>query len=317
VQRIHFTAADLARTRITPTLSPVAETIFALGVLGCPSHPRYARWCKGMNRRLGGRSELADVLVPPRRKLVLPDDLLCLLDQGGSADDAALRVQHLSRRRVLAGLQEVWRLAVVPCWESIHAQLEVECARRGRIVMTGGVEQLLATLHPRIGWRAPVLEVSSDRDGDIHLGGNGLRLCPSFFLPHQAGVVIDSYGDSGETVLVFAAMPDSPPSIDLWDGPDNRVQALGALVGRTRAAALRELTVARTTGQLAQRLGISSAGASQHAAVLRGSGLITSRRLRNTVLHTATPLGMALLGSGNVSSPVRRGDVFIDVSAVR
>jgi DNA-binding transcriptional ArsR family regulator len=295
VSRIHFTAADLARTRLAPTLGPTAETIFALGLLGRSRHPLYARWRTGLSRRLRARTDLTDLLVPPQRKLSVPDDLLCLLDSAEPADDSALRAHHLSRGRMLAGVHEVWRLAIAPHWDTIHAQLEIECASRGRIVMTGGVEQLLATLHPRIVWRAPVLEIPGPAR-DIHLGGAGLRLSPSFFLPHHAGIVIRSDRESGGTALVFAAVPDSPQLLGLADEPDNRVRALGALVGRTRAAALRELTVARTTGQLAERLGISSAGASQHAAVLRDSGLVTSRRLRNTVLHTTTPLGMALLG---------------------
>jgi DNA-binding transcriptional ArsR family regulator len=297
VSRIHFTAADLARTRLTPTLGPIAETIFALGLLGRSRHPLYARWRHGLNRRLRSRTVLTDQLVPPQQQLTLPNDLLCLLDRAEPADDSALRAHDLSRRRLVAGVEEVWRLAIAPSWDGIHAQLEIECASRGRIAMTGGVEQLLATLHPRIVWRPPVLEIPGGPARDIHLGGAGLRLSPSFFLPHHAGIVIRSARACGGTVLVFSAAPDAPQSIGLGDEPDNRVHALGALVGRTRAAALRELTVARTTGQLAERLGISSAGASQHAAVLRDSGLITSRRLRNTVLHTATPLGMALLGA--------------------
>lgn len=51
-----------------------------------------------------------------------------------------------------------------------------------------------------------------------------------------------------------------------------------------------------TTGELARRLDISPAGASQHATVLRRAGLVLSTRRRNLVLHTLTPLGRALLG---------------------
>lgn len=297
VQRIHFTAADLARTRLTPTLGPVAETIFALTLLGRSGGPAYRRWRTDLNRQLRSRTVQTDVLVPPHRALSVPNDLLCLLDQAVPADDPVLRTHNLSRRRVAAAVEEIWRLAIAPYWGEIHARLEIECAARGRIAMAGGVEQLLTTLHPRIAWHAPVLMVSGGPARDIRLGGRGLRLSPSFFLPHHAGIVIESNRGTGETVLVFAVVPDPQQSVRLRGEPDNSVRALGALVGRTRAAVLRELTVARTTGQLAERLGISSAGASQHAAVLRGSGLITSRRLRNTVLHTATPLGMALLGT--------------------
>ncbi|MFV2120786.1 transcriptional regulator, partial [Streptomyces sp. Act-28] len=77
--------------------------------------------------------------------------------------------------------------------------------------------------------------------------------------------------------------------------------------GQARAAALRALTATCTTSELAARLGISTAGAGQHTAVLRQSGPITTHRVRDNVLHTVTPLGMALLGGHlhDGAAPVR------------
>jgi DNA-binding transcriptional ArsR family regulator len=53
-----------------------------------------------------------------------------------------------------------------------------------------------------------------------------------------------------------------------------------------------------TTTELAHRAGVSLAAASQHAAVLRGAGLIASRRQGSAVLHVLTPLGAELLQAG-------------------
>ena len=50
-----------------------------------------------------------------------------------------------------------------------------------------------------------------------------------------------------------------------------------------------------TTSELARFLGVSPATATHHTTVLRDAGLSTSRRLQNTVLHTLTPLGAAML----------------------
>jgi DNA-binding transcriptional ArsR family regulator len=50
-----------------------------------------------------------------------------------------------------------------------------------------------------------------------------------------------------------------------------------------------------STGEVARRLHISAAAASQHTTVLRNAGLLVSRRDRNSVLHTLTPLGRAML----------------------
>ncbi|MDI5909582.1 helix-turn-helix domain-containing protein, partial [Streptomyces sp. 12257] len=78
---------------------------------------------------------------------------------------------------------------------------------------------------------------------------------------------------------------------------------LGALIGRTRAAILEDVVTGRTTGELADRLGISGAAASQHTAVLRRAGLLLSVRHGRHVLHTITPAGSALLeGTGSVGA---------------
>ncbi|WP_344493074.1 helix-turn-helix domain-containing protein [Nonomuraea monospora] len=50
-----------------------------------------------------------------------------------------------------------------------------------------------------------------------------------------------------------------------------------------------------STGALARRVGTSSAAISQHTAVLRQAGLITTRRHRSHVLHHPTQTGLTLL----------------------
>ncbi|MEV6423638.1 winged helix-turn-helix domain-containing protein [Streptomyces sp. NPDC051662] len=285
----------MARTRLSPTLGPVTETVFALGLLGRPGSAPHSRWSNRLAKHLRQRTALAGLLASPQSRVRAPDDLLCLVDGAPDVDDRALSALGLSREEALTAVRDVWRCAVAPYWNRMLKHLEYECNARGRITMAGGVDRLLETLHSKIVWNSPVLEVPGP-DGDVYLDGRGLTLVPSLFLPHQPGVLIRSEPESGNPALVFAMSPDFPQAAVLWDEPDNTVQALGALVGRTRAAALQSLTAACTTSELAERLGISSAGASQHASILRESGLITTHRNRNTVLHTVTPLGMALLG---------------------
>jgi len=71
--------------------------------------------------------------------------------------------------------------------------------------------------------------------------------------------------------------------------------SLAALLGRTRAKAIRAIAAGCTTTELAWALGVAPATASEHATVLRNARLISTRRHRNAVLHTLTPLGAALL----------------------
>ncbi|MFF7992076.1 ArsR/SmtB family transcription factor [Kitasatospora xanthocidica] len=294
MQRIHFTVADLARTRVRSTLGPLAEGVLALGALDRRGSAEFAGWRTRTSRLL--REQPQFVL---RRKLRDPDDLVALLerDPDGGPEPRMPTGSGLSTAEGTALALSTWRIGTAPYWERIQARLDDECDACGRIVMAGGVQMLLATLHPRIVWRPPVLELLDGPEGDVHLDGRGLLLVPSVFLAGRVGRLITATRDSGVPALVYALSVGSGDATALWTDPDDDSgEALGALVGPTRAAALRALTASCTTGELAARLGISSAGASQHATVLRQSGLITTRRVNNSVLHSVTPLGRALLG---------------------
>jgi DNA-binding transcriptional ArsR family regulator len=250
-------------------------------------------WRQRVHAALGGHADAVRSLARSVRPV---PDLLWLLEWPGTADARVLAAAGLSQQQLTATIQEFAQIAVMPYWKKVRTFLEVERDARGRILTTGGVERLLTTLYPRIRWVPPVLEIPDERDGDVYLGGRGLLLAPSLFLFNRPAVLIDAAREDGQPMLVFSAPPDLEDAADVWDSYDRSEQALSALVGRTRAAVLEALTDTSTTGELASRLGISSAGVSQHTGVLRQAGLITTRRNRNTVLHTLTPLGLALLG---------------------
>ncbi|MFB6815008.1 ArsR/SmtB family transcription factor [Streptomyces sp. NPDC056347] len=298
MQRIHFTAADLARTRMQSTLGPVAEGVFALGALTRSRSADLAGWRSEVTGRLRESCSLRRPLGPLLQSLQAPDDLLFLLDSSPDADASALAALSLTRTEAVRLAVDVWRAGVAPLWDVVQQRLDTECDAHGRIAMTGGVERLLSTLHPRIVWRPPVLEIHDRLNRDVYLEGRGLLLVPSVFLTGAAGRVIGTERDSGQAALVVGMPPDVSSLFSLASQDDEEAggeQALSALVGQTRAAALRQLTDTCTTSQLASRLGISPGTASQHASVLRESGLITTRRVRNCALHTVTALGMALL----------------------
>ncbi|MFD4672032.1 ArsR/SmtB family transcription factor [Lentzea sp. NPDC058450] len=297
LQRIHFTGEDLARVKVSATLGMGAETVFAMESLGrTRTGGFFGIWRDRVSERLGRRAgrieRMAQVLRP------VPD-LLWLVDGGFKADERALGRAGLSREEVVETAQGFARVAVSPYWRQVRGYLETVRDVRGRLAMTGGVERLLGTLHPRVRWRSNVLEIPHEREIDVHLGGRGLLLAPSLFLhDNAAAVLIGAEWTESSPILVFAAPPvtaAASAAAAFWDVTERGEQALGALVGRTRAAVLQELVESATTGELAERLNISSASISQHTSVLREAGLITSRRNRNTVQHSVTPLGTALL----------------------
>ncbi len=150
---------------------------------------------------------------------------------------------------------------------------------------------MLRSLGPLARWSADELVMPRHRAQEIHLDGRGLVLIPSYFCV------------SGPLTM---PRPGAAPGPDLpGRAPTRRLlpmsetarpEALSALIGVTRAAVL-QATIANpgTTEELARRVGVSAASASEHAGVLRRAGLITSFRDRNRMQHQLTSLGVALL----------------------
>ncbi|MFE3904297.1 ArsR/SmtB family transcription factor [Streptomyces sp. NPDC059153] len=226
----------------------------------------------------------------------MPDHLTLLAQASGAAV-----LQDWTGSRDTAVDNDFFERVVAPYWERINAYLRADAEHRSRIFLSGGVEALLGTLNARIEWNSPVLELDNSLDGEFRPEGAGLMVVPSLFL-HSRPVVYKGSG-SGDTppVLVYPVPLDAVTAAAMWEEPEQQDRALGALMGRTRASVLLALTEGCTTTELGRRLGISAAAASQHTAVLRAAGLITSRRKLNAVLHSLTDLGLALLKMGEES----------------
>jgi hypothetical protein len=84
----------------------------------------------------------------------------------------------------------------------------------------------------------------------------------------------------------------------LW-APDGAhdAAALGALLGRNRAALLLALDRPRSTTDLAALAGITPGGVSQHLSVLRAAGLVRAHRVGRSVLNLRSAAGDALVGA--------------------
>jgi DNA-binding transcriptional ArsR family regulator len=275
------------------TLGPIAEAVFAVGMMARGGSPLFGPWQQRLADQLGPQGPnimlMAKTLRPVR-------DLLWVIERSGAEPGDRIPGTEIGRREALAAVQELGQRSIMPYWRRITSYLEGERDARGRILMSSGVEGLLNTLHPRIRWNSPVLEIASAEDSDIYLDGTGLLLAPALFLFRHPAVMVNATPATDRPVLVFSAPPDLDAAAGLWGNRVNIGEPLAPLVGRTRAKLLRKTKVSCTTGELAAQLGISPACVSQHTGVLRQAGLITTRRNRNTVVHSITSLGMALLG---------------------
>lgn len=309
-----FSRDDVARTRVAPGADPLWELVLSLHLLRRPSlDPVLSGWRGGVREGLRGDGEMRSLYAVNPTHGYFPDFLTPY--DGVNGFDAGLdairstpkrRLSHelslisgppppgLARGEVPAivqltdAMKRYQDIAITPYLPQIRAAVEADRARRARMMLDSGAEGLLGGLHPGIQWSGGVLEVSNyPTDRELLLDGRGLLLVPSFFCCGAAITLVDP---SLPPVLVYP--------VDRLGGLASRAPggaALAALVGRTRAQVLDVVGDGASTGEVARRLRISPAAASQHTTVLRNAGLLLSHRDRNTVRHTLTPLGRTLL----------------------
>ncbi|WP_326766809.1 winged helix-turn-helix domain-containing protein [Streptomyces sp. NBC_01591] len=319
--RIHFTAGDLVRTRVADNPDPLWESVLSLHQLQeRQSDPVMVRWQRHVisNGRaplrlllplVPARGYFPDFLTPAESAegfeagldalLSTPRTQLCgqvaQLAQDKPLDAWARSVAE-GRSPVLHRLGDALRAyrhhALGGIWQRIRARIEADRAWRSRTQCFGGTDAMLRTFGPGLRWRPPVLEADYPVETDMRLEGRGLLLIPSYFC-HRAPVALADPSLPPTLVYPARAVVPGPTPPPPSGGP-----RLARLLGHTRAAVLESLDGECTTSELARRVGVSVSSASEHAAVLRNAGLVSSNRLRNSVHHSLTPVGFALLGAG-------------------
>jgi DNA-binding transcriptional ArsR family regulator len=322
VLRIHFTDADLARTRVATAPDALWEVAASLHRFQTRAgRLAYAGWYRTTYARLRERQldrTVREVLLPlfPRARY-FPDFLtpgqpgcggegldagldaivstparrvgheLALLDRRVGAPAWVRRLTSTQERRdLVATIRSYHDVAVRPFADQIHARLEAKRSSSCRDLLAGGVQGMLAGLGPTMRWQPPVLHVRYTEDRDLHLGGRGIRLVPSYFCWDNPVSLADP---RLPPVLLYPLLHE--PAAATLTTP------LTALLGRTRATVLRVAAsgAGATTGEIARAAGISPSSVSKHAGVLRGAGLLISSRHGGNVLHTLTPAGMSML----------------------
>ncbi|MEU9664145.1 winged helix-turn-helix domain-containing protein [Streptomyces bobili] len=323
--RIHFRPEDLVRTRIAAAPDPLWEIALSLHRFQTQSGRRaHAGWYREARAALSGHrlgtalldlstlypraAYFPDFLTPPEAEEGLEHGLAAILAapparvrhelgrlvQVTDAPSAVFALVDKAAREDLVRVLRAYANAVIaPYRDRMQACVDAERSRLARAFLDGGTDSMLRSLPPVMRWRPPVLEVDYRQTRDLHLDGRGLLFIPSYFCWRTPV----SLADPGlPPVLVYpVSRPDPRPSPDRNDAP------LTALLGRTRAAVLNVVANGATNSELARAVSVSPATATHHTTVLRDAGLIESQRHANTVLHTLTPAGAALL------RPHRRG----------
>jgi DNA-binding transcriptional ArsR family regulator len=336
--RIHFTSDDLQNIRVARQPDPLWELMCSVCRLETGQGPlEFGHWRRSARQRFSGDSNLGHALRPLRALIpatgYIPDFLTPPVTGGGLSAglDQLLRTPRVQLVRELTRLAEsrpvpnwaaslgrpgsdalkvlanslgiYFRGLLEPHWPRIRTAVGNDVGVRARVLLDGGTQALLASLRPVARWNAPVLEVDYPVQRDLYLEGRGLLLVPSYFCWRRPTALADPGLDP---VLVY---PVAKAPLTVADGTDDGVERL---LGRTRAAVLTEVAgrSARTTSEVAGAVGIALPSASYQIGVLRDGGLVASHRDGKYVLHTATPLGLRLLGNGprireSVPRPVR------------
>nr|WP_042191943.1 DUF5937 family protein [Kibdelosporangium sp. MJ126-NF4]CEL20387.1 putative transcriptional regulator [Kibdelosporangium sp. MJ126-NF4]CTQ97612.1 putative transcriptional regulator [Kibdelosporangium sp. MJ126-NF4] len=308
-------ASDLMRCRFA--VSPVWELQGALRTVLYPErHAVHLPWTRATTRHqdavrtsvlaqlMPRRGYSPDFLSPPplspvatiaddlaRVRATPPDQVAAEL--GRVADQFTEKPASLlalvddplhARDQLATALEHWWTHLLAPDWHRVRDTLEGDIAYRANRLAHGGFERLVADIHVGVRWEADTIVVDG-LDDKRTLGGRGLLFVPSVFAWPSVAVVTDPYW---QPTLVYPARGVGA----LWMRNTSATRkSIANLLGRTRAAILRELDEPLCTTALAARLGLSPSTASTHLTILREAGLTASHRVGHQVCHTLTTLG--------------------------
>ncbi|GAA2061168.1 winged helix-turn-helix domain-containing protein [Streptomyces cheonanensis] len=319
--RVRFSESDTGRVRVAERSDELWEILLAAHQLQRQDGAEvFAQWRRFAASRLTGPMRRLLVLAPARG--YSPDFLTPAEARSGGFDAGLNAVRETGRARLSAELAQLpparrdfpWvralargeaadmrrlgegiaafrRALLAPFMPVMERQLAADRAWRAQVLLRGGVDLLLSTLHPTVTWEPPVLRVAQGPFGrELRLDGRGLVLVPAFFCWRVPTVLRDP---ALPPVLVYpirheTAWATPPPDV-------GQLRRVSRLLGRTRAAVLEAAASGGSTTELAGHIRASPASASEHLRVLREAGLVLTRREGATSQHSLSPLGRALL----------------------
>lgn len=177
--------------------------------------------------------------------------------------------------QLIGELRTVWEVALAPTWATIERNLREDTRARGDQMATNGLADVLSSLHGRIHWAGSSLLVDRGREKETRVDESGLVLVPSAF-------------DLIPRLNVEAAVPCVSYPVAIEPATADRYDA-ARLLGRTRARVLGQADRARTTSEIADRLGLPTSTVSDHLQVLYRAGLVARERDGRVVRYERIP----------------------------
>lgn len=193
--------------------------------------------------------------------------------------------------RIAQALRMVWDELIGPEWRATRSVLEADVIHRAGQLAAYGWSRALEDIGPDLRWNDEGwIELRQMYGPPVRLGGMGLCLTPIAYGAQWLSFDPPSYA------LIYPARGSGR----LWHTGQEQGDghALDRLLGRTRAALLRELSTPAGPSHLAATLGLSMGGVGDHLAVLRDAGLVERARAGRWVLYRRTTLGDAVTDGG-------------------
>jgi DNA-binding transcriptional ArsR family regulator len=211
-------------------------------------------------------------------------------------EDELLAMRAAGHDRFAHLMGDYWAAAIAPYWPAMRGVLEEEILMRGRTLVTAGADMMLEELGGRIRWARPELSIPHHVDFDWPAKDGHLIIVAVLFargtrvFSTQDDTIAFSYQAQGAAVL-SGQVGDTGRGVDDMRPRDK----LTLLLGRGRAAVLRELRSPATTTRLAHSIGLAPSTVSQHLAVLSSAGLVRRHRVGARVLYKLEESGVVLL----------------------
>lgn len=188
---------------------------------------------------------------------------------------------------IVAGeLAQVWRSALADRWPQLRARSEADIAYRAQGIVQHGISATLTALAPDVEFTDGMLRLPAPANALLS-GTRELVLLPRVF-GHRPGVDTTRGANGPQAVVWYRLRPT--------DAAGDASPQAHALLGPTRAAVLTDLSVPRSTSELAARQALSPSTVSYHLGILYRSGLVTKLRDTRNVMYRQTHRAAQLLG---------------------
>jgi hypothetical protein len=237
-------------------------------------------------------ADLGDLLAT--RDDRIRDGAFTLIEEDG---DSEIRQYFVVNPREAVGrlveeLRLYWQRTLAHYWPRMVSILEGDILYRGRLLALDGPDGLLPDLHPSITYQpyqihlAPVCHYRP-RHHEFNLAGDGIQLVPTIFTccGHMLQVTPER-----RPMIVYSARGGG-----LYGQETRASKPLELTLGASQARVLNGLRIPATTGEMAQRLSLTSGGVSQHLQRLARAGLVEPHRSGKRVYYQLTRWGEELI----------------------